>query len=727
MRGERLHYRHQLALKPLCVVVLALLLPGWLHAQETWPKVLDRLVESERRVVETEAEVAALNALSAELQKRLEGRAPPPLAPNDFHLVGVRATVLRTIESAGALRKAHEDLRAVFKHSIDVLDTEENLALRQYRAALQAANAQAEERSRIEWQLQQSVEQADGYQRWVPPLMARALLLGLGISCLGVFAWRFEERLALRRFLRRQSATGAALLAGLRVVLVVSVLALAIGLAWLAFWPDATLHVRSPDHARRRHTDLAVKSINANQQRLLLLDQPLRRARAGFDSLREQGVRDWTNLIPADKDMPLNEMQRAEKDTADQLRALYQIAYATERIAQETKNLNERTLDEQQRLETFVGDAADRGPWYIWGRVGSVSAPLGFFALAIAGSRLRRWRAWRRQSRQCPRCLQTTLVKQPRVDTEVAALPVYDLKCGAKIGGEDCNYAFPVPFNQLPRLCFPTYGHCASGKTTWLALVYDHLNTGDRSLAVRMKPVRTETNAAFDELARQILVAKKPPGATPADALPAPLLYHVIDGDRLSATNVLLNVFDFPGEIAHFRSVARQDGSYRALSMNGFLFFLDPTAPIEPQFKSLLAFHQGLRELGRLDLNAPLTTPMAVCITKLDRLAQTPLHQMALPWLAQLRKTVGRAPTLALLRERSEMVRRIVPELFQGFNLLGELRGNFGAGFLFFPQTNFGLQEEELGLASEERGALTSFGTLEPLLWLLHMNGLQVF
>jgi hypothetical protein len=66
-------------------------------------------------------------------------------------------------------------------------------------------------------------------------------------------------------------------------------------------------------------------------------------------------------------------------------------------------------------------------------------------------------------------------------------------------------------------------------------------------------------------------------------------------------------------------------------------------------------------------------------------------------------------------------------ELSQGYPLAEELDRAFGGNYLFFPQSNFGVQEEELGLPLQQRGALTSFGTFEPVWWLLHRNGLQMF
>jgi hypothetical protein len=318
--------------------------------------------------------------------------------------------------------------------------------------------------------------------------------------------------------------------------------------------------------------------------------------------------------------------------------------------------------------------------------------------------------------------LQATLTLTPRADSPLGS-PLIDLKCGSA----DCGYAFPATIGKLPRLDFAVYGPCASGKTTWLALAHEQWSASEPAPGAIIKPVCTEAAGTLDDLARQVLVDKKSPAPTAAPAIPEPLLYHVVDRDALAASHVVMNLFDFPGDIAQPHNVARNDASFRALSMRGFLYFFDPTGPIDVQFQSLVAFCQALRERAGLDVDAQLLVPIAVCVTKLDRLPETPLQKTAFPWLAELRKTERQPLSLALLRARSDLVRRILVELSQGYPLAEELDRAFGGNYLFFPQSNFGVQEEELGLPLQQRGALTSFGTFEPVWWLLHRNGLQMF
>jgi hypothetical protein len=55
------------------------------------------------------------------------------------------------------------------------------------------------------------------------------------------------------------------------------------------------------------------------------------------------------------------------------------------------------------------------------------------------------------------------------------------------------------------------------------------------------------------------------------------------------------------------------------------------------------------------------------------------------------------------------------------------LTEHFGGRFQFFPLTPVGLEEGELGQNDLTRRTFSPVGVLEPILWLMHMHGFNVF
>ena len=135
-----------------------------------------------------------------------------------------------------------------------------------------------------------------------------------------------------------------------------------------------------------------------------------------------------------------------------------------------------------------------------------------------------------------------------------------------------------------------------------------------------------------------------------------------------------------------------------------------------------------MRLVRGVRLGSKLTVPLAVCLPKVDLLlAKNPLGGQALPWIRTLAETTVPGPlTAQLLRERSALCEQVLPIMFRGWDLLRVLQENLGNRFLFFPLTPVGLVENELGVEALAQRPIAPFGILEPLLWLLQMNGLRV-
>jgi hypothetical protein len=80
--------------------------------------------------------------------------------------------------------------------------------------------------------------------------------------------------------------------------------------------------------------------------------------------------------------------------------------------------------------------------------------------------------------------------------------------------------------------------------------------------------------------------------------------------------------------------------------------------------------------------------------------------------------------SLARLQARSDLVARTWDFIWPGWRVDAQIRKTFGGRFMFFPLTPVGLGE--LGQTDLRDRILQPYGILEPLCWLLHMNGYPV-
>jgi hypothetical protein len=278
-----------------------------------------------------------------------------------------------------------------------------------------------------------------------------------------------------------------------------------------------------------------------------------------------------------------------------------------------------------------------------------------------------------------------------------------------------------VRYRRLTRLCFPTVGIRNSGKTRWLGTTYlQVMNTQTPTGAVLQAAPSLAEQQAFGEVLRQILDAEHTDPTVHDVYLPSPLTLHLEDHDHLGKRQALVNLFDFSGEVMN-RSIDVDQLRCRALLMDGFVLFLDPTqvhdGMLEQQRDAIRRFHDDLRDMRKLDQDAPVPTPVAVCLSRLDLIAgDNPFGPMSGPWMDQLRQSLGAPRTRQTLLQRSRLCEEVLPFMFQGWDVGRELRERFGKAVMFFPLSSVGLHSE--GLHAHE-----PFGLFEPLLWLLHRHG----
>ncbi len=349
----------------------------------------------------------------------------------------------------------------------------------------------------------------------------------------------------------------------------------------------------------------------------------------------------------------------------------------------------------------------------------------GLFLVPLHWSIWKHWRQLRKYRRTCPRCLTENQLKPIKNGQKTLKLI-----CEGEVRkGVRCAAEFTPEVQRRTRLCFPTVGIIYSGKTKWI-----------RSLEKQFERDMTDGPAHLSLVTPSN--AGKQHTATKADEVPLPIVLRLSDGDILPARGQsLVMLFDYGGEMG-MRSVS-DEPKKRALFMDGFVLFLDPTRTrpraaqsgkslsIDDQIETARRFKEDLRAASEKLRGDRLDMPVAVCISKLDLLVNmNPLGGRALEFLDKLRETQDEPITLDLIQRRSRLCAEYLRQMFDGWNIEQFLQTNFGERFMFFPLTPVNINENELGQTDrndevEKRTALP-FGVQEPIWWLLHMYGYKV-
>jgi hypothetical protein len=269
-----------------------------------------------------------------------------------------------------------------------------------------------------------------------------------------------------------------------------------------------------------------------------------------------------------------------------------------------------------------------------------------------------------------------------------------------------------------------------AGKTHWLAMLYWELNRGNYPRSVQFEKIKSRSSEDFDVMVEEILTSRIGTAATQRDRIPHPLIFNFRDRDRWGRSNLLVSIFDYSGEVTSDMGV-EDYRRRRALEGDGFLFFLDPTFPSEPQARALADFREDIRLVKQVSTGKRLRIPVALCISKIDVLAGQPY---ALPdggdavarfydELSEIDPT-GEAATLEVIEARSRLTARLSDTIWPGWQIERQIDDLFGGRYLFFPLTPVGLDgcgETDLSLRT-----ISPFGLLEPMLWLLEMNGYPI-
>lgn len=303
------------------------------------------------------------------------------------------------------------------------------------------------------------------------------------------------------------------------------------------------------------------------------------------------------------------------------------------------------------------------------------------------------------------------------------------LRCHGKIGrDEDCPYTTRPFYQKMDKLYFPTLGIVQGGKTHCVAMVYRELNAGRYAQDAHFEKVESPSSEQFDGIVRKIIEHRINPEANPP-IVPYPLIFNFCDNDPYGKSSVLVNVFDYSGEVTEGALATLNEAQrQRALRADGYLFFLDPTAPRDKQEKGLDAFRRHVREIGNVPANRSIRAPVALCVSKIDLLTKVApdfvdhFHDE----LMRIDST-GQKLSLKIIEERSKLAEELRDRIWTGWDIGRLIDDLFGGRYMFFPLTPVSLDvPDNVDPLDLKNRAIDPFGIVEPLVWLLHMNGYPI-
>lgn len=337
----------------------------------------------------------------------------------------------------------------------------------------------------------------------------------------------------------------------------------------------------------------------------------------------------------------------------------------------------------------------------------------------------------------CPRCLNVGSLNREAPAPGVPSSAV-ELRCSTIISEtpyQECDFTFSARYAPLTKISFPTLGISQSGKTHWMAMTYQRLKEVKLPNGARLDRIVSTGSMNFDQLVRKILQDREGLHAT-TNRLPEPVVFEFGDRDPFTTggNSGLVNLFDFAGTVGMtggLHDYVRQ----RQLKSEGFLFFLDPTKPKEMQVDALLSFSDQIKQVKELAAGRTLHTPVALCVSKIDRTVYQDYAQggdVMTAFFDELNDIDSQTKpwSLTRMRRRSELVGELRDTIWTDWDIEDRFRQVFGDRFLFFPMSPVGLPPRGVTdpdiIDDLSQRMIEPYGILEPLLWLLHMNGYPV-
>lgn len=561
------------------------------------------------------------------------------------------------------------------------------------------------------------------------------------IAVVGLIGLVFHDR---RHELRKTLQGGKARSLGLSTALMVAAVVLLVMVVAIFAMGDriyeAMLTATSNDEVSpRKALETQLEEVEQDRATLAAKCRKLERTRSDLEAAVEKKIAavNQETLGAAWKDF-----RHATVGLAERVAVLEQLGKALEADQTALDKLNEELSAQAEQTARYL-----RIRQWVRGLLGAILLA----AVAVGGALYLRSAKKRRTriANTCPNCMMPIPPAPPAKNGEMEGSRVVHCPNFFTRSPEvACNYVFRELYRPIPKVCFPTMGIPQAGKTHWLTMLYREVNLGNYDSAVefqRIKRVESDVGIDYDDMVTMLLAERMSPEATQRDRVPVPLVFNFTDRDRLGRSNVLVNVFDYSGEVT--RSMDLDDYQRRrALNADGFFFFLDPTFPIEPQAKCLADFRSDLREVKGVQSGA-LRIPLALCVSKIDLLGQ---QRYASPdggdpierFYARLKEIdpTGKDMSAPVIEARSRAVAELRDTIWPGWQIERLMDDLFGGRHMFFPLTPVGMagapklnfEDPEFSMSDSmiapglDQVAVSPFGLLEPLLWLLEMNGFRV-
>lgn len=483
----------------------------------------------------------------------------------------------------------------------------------------------------------------------------------------------------------------------------------------------------------------------------------------------QAAVDGWAKLVTSPTDSVDAIVQREEVGEGgqgglrDRLRAVATESRLAELLVKDTEDQRNKLTEERSKLDELVASAKWRSIAFSSVRIGIAVVLFGVTIAPFWMARRARRAAIRLASRTCPRCFRRDTLKVEKTGGSSQPKQRYrggkaKTKAKAKEESESeeedtgkeetedtearcnkCGLRIRRSYLKVPRLCFPTVGVRSSGKTHMLVTAYDRVRkrTAPTAAVVQPAPSGSDIDKRFDRLIDEILHRRGEAGATDL-VLPDPILVHLKDQDPVGRNPALVNLFDYSGELIN-PDVDVNQLKATAVRMDGFMLFLDPTqlygdganVTLDEQLGMLDQFLAHMRKERKIPVGGSIPVPVAVCIPKFDLLiSDNPIGGQSVPFIRHLLDELNPPPremTLDVIQARSDLVEEMLPLMFTGADVREIVEGYFGKQVMFFPMSSVGLFEHELGIKDLSRRTIAPFGVAEPLVWLLHMHGYEVF
>lgn len=432
----------------------------------------------------------------------------------------------------------------------------------------------------------------------------------------------------------------------------------------------------------------------------------------------------FRTVLPASESEPLFEEWWAFWEAASERRAMLAEIKACEerfaacRIAVDPGHAGSVAADITSNLATAG----------LWRRRASVTCGfigIGLLTLVAGGFLCWLWglsRRTRELAETCPLCL-------ARGTLEPIPGGAGTLQCRSVTSESECKFSFPARLRSLPKLCFPTLGVTGSGKTLWLAMVYRQIKHGQGvPPGVEFSKVRSDASVEFDEKVNNIILNRRDVVGNKPFRLPDPLVFNCVDRDPLGFSNLLVNIFDYSGEV--FQRMTLEDRQRRrAFTADGYLFFIDPTQKSHAQLEPLERFKDDVFEVKELRAGQQIQCPVALCVPKIDKLTENRYSDAKggdpVDFFYRELAEIGWGMDQQSIQARSKLMRNLRDTIWSDWEIERSINNVFDGRYMFFPFTPVGLDGMGEDWTAGNR-VIAPVGILHPLMWLIHMNGYPV-